>query len=48
MMPTAKSNETIVWTETTSGVDRPASSSVAVSYFDQCRAEPRQPIASMP
>src|ERR1043166_7651620 len=43
-----KSKLTTVWTESTSGVARPASSSDAVSYTLQCRADPRQPIASMP
>ncbi len=47
-MPAAKSNDTTVWTDKTSGVASPASSSDAVSYRCQCRAEPRQPMASMP
>ena len=48
MIETAKSKLTTVWTETTSGVASPASSSEAFSYRCQCRAELRQPMASMP
>src|SRR5882762_5522551 len=44
----AKSNDTIVWTESTSGVDRPASRMYDHLYSDQCRPEPRQPMAKMP
>ncbi len=45
---TAKSKLTTVWTESTSGVARPASSSDAVSYRCQCIADPRQPSDSTP
>ena len=47
-MATAKSKLMTVWTESTSGVARPASSSEAVSYRIQCRTEPRQPSDSRP
>ena len=40
---TAKSKLTTVCTESTSGVERPASSSEAISYRCQCLADPRQP-----
>src|SRR5215831_16106237 len=39
----AKSKDTIVWTESTSGVDRPASRMYAHLYSAQWRPEPRQP-----
>ena len=45
---TAKSKLMTVCTESTSGVERPASSSEAVSYRIQWRVEPRQPSDSMP
>ena len=45
---TAKSKLTTVCTESTSGVERPASSRYAFSYRAQCRADPRQPIESTP
>ncbi len=48
MTDVAKSNDTMVWTESTSGVDRPARSTYDHLYSAQCRPEPRQPIASMP
>src|SRR3974390_890574 len=47
-MAMVKSKLTTVWTESTRGVARPASSSEAVSYMLQCRAEPRQPMARIP
>src|ERR1019366_9088229 len=47
-MPTAKSMLTTECTETTSGVQSPASNSAAVSYRLQCRVEPRQPNESIP
>ena len=47
-MAMVKSKLTTVCTESTSGVARPASSSEAVSYTLQCRAEPRQPMAITP
>src|SRR5215472_11905238 len=43
-----KSKLTTVCTESTSGVASPDSSSDAVSYTLQCRAEPRHPIARIP
>src|SRR5262252_9641879 len=46
-MPVEKSKDTIVCTESTSGVESPASSRYAVSYRLQWRASPRQPIASI-
>src|SRR6185503_9544841 len=45
---TAKSKLTTEWTESTSGVEIPASSRYAISYRCQCRADPRQPSASIP
>src|SRR6185369_6709724 len=45
---TAKSNDTMVWTESTSGVDRPASRTYAHLYSAQCRPDPRQPSEKMP
>ena len=45
---TAKSKLTTECTETTSGVERPASNKYAFWYRAQCFAEPRQPIASTP
>ena len=47
-MLTAKSKLTMLWTESTSGVESPASSKYAVSYRCQWSAEPRQPSASIP
>src|SRR5579864_4116364 len=47
-MAMVKSKLTTVCTESTRGVDMPASSRVAVSYTLQCRAEPRHPIARIP
>src|SRR6266566_930640 len=44
----AKSKLTIVCTERTSGVAKPASNKEAVSWRYQCTAEPRQPIARKP
>src|SRR6266851_8363872 len=47
-MPVAKSKLTTVCTESTSGVAKPASSRYADWYRCQCRADPRQPIDSIP
>ena len=44
----AKSKETMVWTESTSGVEMPASSMYAHFQLFQCRADPRQPSAKKP
>src|SRR5260370_29626426 len=41
---TAKSKDTMVCTDSTSGVDRPASSRYAHLYSAQCRPDPRQPM----
>src|SRR5450432_1409372 len=45
---TAKSKDTMVCTESTSGVDRPARSRYDHLYSAQCRPEPRQPMAKIP
>src|SRR5687767_15274188 len=45
---TEKSKDTMEWTESTSGVESPASSRYAISYLCQCRALPRQPQEKIP
>src|SRR2546423_320812 len=45
---TAKSNDTTVWTESTSGVESPPSSRYTFPYRRQWMAEPRQPRARIP
>src|SRR3954449_7368805 len=48
MTEVAKSKDTIVWTESTSGVDRPASSTDAHVYYARCRPDPRHPLPRLP
>ncbi len=47
-MATAKSNETTLCTESTSGAASPASMRYVILYRCQWIADPRQPIAPMP
>src|ERR1700722_8396204 len=48
MTEVAKSKDTIVCTDSTSGVDRPASTSDKASCRCQCLVEPDQPKARVP
>jgi hypothetical protein len=48
MTEVAKSIETMVWTESTNGVAKPANTNATVSYLLQVFAAPSQPKLSAP